>query len=401
MMWERVKSDTPAEDDPVRQELARLRAENLHLDNQLKRLVQIEKDLYAFQGQLDAQVRLYHKLNQFGQRFAPNLELPQVLARITEFVLYELELQRCLILLFWPETHRFQLQAHDGYYDASDTPADLALLELSPDEPALAPLFGGIEYCLCTAESIDEELVPLRAMLGMDEFILFALQGSLDYPLGLLIAGNTLGMLDFQARLEPDNLTVIGLSNVVNQATTWISNITFYQALEQERRNLETIVAERTAELRSEIAEREHTEARRVALQQQLIETQQNVIRELSTPLIPLGDRVLLLPIIGTIDERRTRQILEVLLEGVALYGAHIVILDITGVKTVDVQVADGFVQAARAVRLLGAQVVLTGVQPHVAQAFVHLGIDLRTITTYSTLQAGIGFALQHRPLAR
>lgn len=90
---------------------------------------------------------------------------------------------------------------------------------------------------------------------------------------------------------------------------------------------------------------------------------------------------------------------METLLEGVARHQAALVILDITGVAVVDTQVAQGLIQATQAVKLLGAQVILTGIQPQFAQTLVHLGIDLRGIQTRSSLQAGIAAALQSRPL--
>jgi rsbT co-antagonist protein RsbR len=129
--------------------------------------------------------------------------------------------------------------------------------------------------------------------------------------------------------------------------------------------------------------------------QQQIIETQRSALRELSTPLIPITDEVTIMPLIGTIDSKRAQQILETLLEGVAHYQAKLVILDITGVMMVDTQVAQALVQAAQAVKLLGAQVMLTGIQPQIAQTLVHLGVDLSGILTQSSLQAGIAAALR------
>lgn len=144
-----------------------------------------------------------------------------------------------------------------------------------------------------------------------------------------------------------------------------------------------------------DLTERKQQEAERAALQQQIIDAQQNALRELSTPLIPISDDVVIMPLIGTIDSRRAQQVLEALLEGVAHYQADLVILDITGVQIVDTQVAQAFIHAAQAVRLLGAQVMLTGIQPQIAQTLIHLGVDLQGIITYGSLQAGIAAALQ------
>lgn len=129
---------------------------------------------------------------------------------------------------------------------------------------------------------------------------------------------------------------------------------------------------------------------------QQVIEAQAAALRELSTPLIPLANGVVAMPLIGSIDTARAQQVLEGLLTGVAEQHARVAILDITGVPIVDTQVANVLLQAAQAVRLLGAQVILTGIRPEVAQTLVGLGVDLRGIVTLSTLQSGITYAFNH-----
>ena len=121
---------------------------------------------------------------------------------------------------------------------------------------------------------------------------------------------------------------------------------------------------------------------------------QEAALRELSTPLIPISDRVVVMPLIGAINSRRAQQVIETLLHGLADSRADRAILDITGVLVVDTQVANALVAAAQAVKLLGATVILTGIRPEVAQTLVGLGIDLRGIVTCGTLQSGIAYAL-------
>lgn len=131
--------------------------------------------------------------------------------------------------------------------------------------------------------------------------------------------------------------------------------------------------------------------------QEETIRIQAISLAELSTPLIPLSDKVVVMPLIGALDSRRAQQVLETLLHGISKTGASTVILDITGVPLVDTQVANALIHAAQAVKLLGARVILTGIRPEVAQTLVGLGIDLRTITTSGTLQSGIASVLAHR----
>jgi anti-anti-sigma regulatory factor len=148
------------------------------------------------------------------------------------------------------------------------------------------------------------------------------------------------------------------------------------------------------ADLAAALAEREHVEAERARLQEDMIRLQATALAELSTPLIPINDRIMVMPLIGSIDSRRAQQVLQTLLSGIADSRAEVAILDITGVSVVDTQVANALVQVAQAVRLLGAQIMLTGIRPEVAQILVSLGIDLQGIITHSTLQSGIAYAL-------
>jgi rsbT co-antagonist protein RsbR len=144
-----------------------------------------------------------------------------------------------------------------------------------------------------------------------------------------------------------------------------------------------------------EVTERKRLELERERLQDEVIEAQAAALAELSTPLIPLNAEVVVMPLVGTLDSRRAQQVLETLLEGIAQTQAGTAIIDITGVPVVDTQVANALIRAAQAVKLLGAQVVLTGIRPEVAQTLVGLGADLSSITTCGSLQAGIAFAMR------
>lgn len=123
---------------------------------------------------------------------------------------------------------------------------------------------------------------------------------------------------------------------------------------------------------------------------EQLIREQADVLLQLSTPMIPITDDVMVMPLIGSVDVKRAQQVMETLLEGVARHQIRTVLLDITGVSVVDTHVASALIQAAKAVRLLGAEVVLTGIRAEVAQSIVALGIDLKGLSTRSSLQSAI-----------
>ncbi|MCC6557501.1 MAG: PAS domain S-box protein [Polyangiaceae bacterium] len=118
-------------------------------------------------------------------------------------------------------------------------------------------------------------------------------------------------------------------------------------------------------------------------------------LEAMSTPLIPITREIVVMPLIGHMDSERAARVMDASLAGVQASGAQVVILDVTGLAVVDSQVAAALVRAARALRLLGARTVLTGIQPAVAQTLVSLGLDLEGITTHGTLQSAIAAALR------
>lgn len=122
------------------------------------------------------------------------------------------------------------------------------------------------------------------------------------------------------------------------------------------------------------------------------IDQQRQAIVELSTPVIEVLDRVLTLPVVGTVDSERANKMTVELLNAVIERDAALVVLDVTGLEVVDTAVADHFMRMARAVRLLGAECVLSGVRPAVASTMVSMGLELGQIKSFSTLRA----ALQH-----
>jgi rsbT co-antagonist protein RsbR len=145
-----------------------------------------------------------------------------------------------------------------------------------------------------------------------------------------------------------------------------------------------------------DISEQRRTQEalRQAIFQEETIRAQQVALEELSTPLIPITDQIVVMPLIGSVDSRRAQQVIDNLLHGIADTRARVAILDITGVSVVDTQVANAFVRAAQAVKLLGTQVMLTGIRPEVAQTLIGLGVDLGGIITRSSLQSGVTLAM-------
>lgn len=155
------------------------------------------------------------------------------------------------------------------------------------------------------------------------------------------------------------------------------------------------------ASLIQDVTGQRQAEEDRLRLQDEIINAQQAALSELSTPLIPITDEIVVMPLIGMIDSRRAQDIMDTLLQGIADTGANVAILDITGVAVVDTQVASALLRAAQATQLLGATVLLTGIRPEIAQTLVGLGSDLSNIITRSTLQSGIAYAMKRHQAVR
>ncbi|MGR3568464.1 STAS domain-containing protein [Pseudooceanicola nanhaiensis] len=132
-----------------------------------------------------------------------------------------------------------------------------------------------------------------------------------------------------------------------------------------------------------------------IAEREQIIERQREEMLELSTPVVELWDRVLTLPLIGTLDSARAQEVMENLLQTILERQAEVVIVDITGVGTVDTQVAQHLLRAAAAVRLMGAECIISGISPMIAQTMVQLGIDVGTVSTRSSIRTALADALK------
>jgi rsbT co-antagonist protein RsbR len=132
----------------------------------------------------------------------------------------------------------------------------------------------------------------------------------------------------------------------------------------------------------------------------EVIQRQQEEMLELSTPVVKLWQGVLALPLIGTLDSARTQVVMQNLLEAVVATGSEIAIIDITGVPTVDTLVAQHLLKTVAAARLMGADCIISGIRPQIAQTIIHLGVDLNNVTTKATLADAFAVALRRSGMA-
>ncbi len=142
-----------------------------------------------------------------------------------------------------------------------------------------------------------------------------------------------------------------------------------------------------------------HTMTAFMKSREEVILRQQEEMLELSTPVVKLWDGILALPMIGTLDSARTQVVMESLLQRIVETGADVAIIDITGVPTVDTLVAQHLLKTVTAARLMGAECIISGIRPQIAQTIVHLGVELGDVVTKATLADAFAVALQRRGL--
>ncbi len=256
-----------------------LQLENQRLSEQVKRLVRTESDLYEFQQKLDEQLRIYSRLYESGKQLNTMFDREAILQTVVQFALYELNFERCVILIRLEGSDRFQAQAWDGYFqdfsDKSDDGADdgaddeigginFLKLSLSLTEFLSAAFAGEADRMI----SIQPESQPVFQAFGqqfdLDDYVVFPLTDSRKpeaqrLPMGLLIAGNTAAMAPYQAAIHPQSQAILGLANLASQVTTALNNASLYHALQTEQELLEAKVDARTLELHQKNAFLEKT----------------------------------------------------------------------------------------------------------------------------------------------
>ncbi|WP_437589412.1 AAA family ATPase [Sorangium sp. So ce1000] len=332
-----------------------------------------------------------------SQALASEIVLERLLEHLMTIVLENVGAQSGVLALMRGDTL---------FVEAEGTvaPKQAQLLKGAPvDSFSRAPL-SIISYVQRTLKSVLLDNAAGEARFSADPYIREKQPKSVICA-PILRQGRLVGVLYLENNLSSgvftkDRLDLLGILS--SQVAISIENAKLYDVLEKE-------VAARTDELRVsneqlsavndrlqvELAERERLQEERVRMQEEIIQAQRDRLFELSTPFIPITDEIMVMPIIGSIDDRRAAQMLETAMQGVAASSAKVVIVDVTGVKSVDTSVASRLMSLAQAVGLLGSKAILTGLRPAVAQSLVALGVDLGSIETRSNLKAGIAYAMR------
>ncbi len=307
-------------------------------------------------------------LHDVGLAAAFGVRLEETLQAAAETLAAEFDNALVALMLLDKESNTLRLDAGVGYppgvvgHERISVGTGLVGWVVQRSEPALVPDMSLDSRCI----NFDKVDVETRSELCVP----------------LIIDAQVIGII---------NIESVQLNAFTNDDLRLLNTLASSLAVLVERArlvdNLEQIVEERTAELRKSLKDRDR-------LQLEIIEAQQHAIQELSTPVIPIMDRIIVMPLIGSIDSMRAKDIMRTLLAGIRKHRAKIVILDITGVAIVDSGVAGRLDKTIQAARLKGAQTIITGISDAVAETIVDLGIDWSGLKTLSDLQTGLIVAL-------
>ncbi|UQA59500.1 AAA family ATPase [Polyangium aurulentum] len=339
-----------------------------------------------------------------SQAIASELLLDNVVRELLAIVLENAGAQRCVLLL--DRGGRLMIEASASLEgDAARLDSPLPLEEATDLPRSLVQYVARTKEAMLLADAASESKFAADPYIG-------AVRPVSVLCLAMVQKGRLTGVLYMEnnaarGAFTQDRVEVCALLS--SQAAIAIENALLYQqvqastgALRRSNEELESEVARRTDELRRaneqlmfELVERERGEQERIALQEEIIRVQNTRLQELSTPLMPLTERIMVMPLIGAMDAERAEQVLTTALDGVQSHGTQVMILDITGVKVLDTEVANMLLKTAEALRLLGAQAVLTGVRPEVAQTLVSLGVNLSGLVTMATLRSAVAHALR------
>lgn len=218
-------------------EVAALRLEKEILAQQVKKLIKAEGKLYAYQEELDTQLKEYKELYALNRKFNATFDIRKIFEFSIEYISQNLEYERVIFFELSESSDHYDVCAIDGYYDQEEQ-SSVAKLVIKPDDPFLEPLQEGCEHLICTAESDKKEFVEYRSKLLMDEYLIYPLC-SHKRPHALLAVGNSGGNAEFYHRISDSEGSLLGIANLVGLLISAVENHTFYtnmeKALEQER----------------------------------------------------------------------------------------------------------------------------------------------------------------------
>lgn len=351
------------------------------------RAISIKQELIETQHALDRELDRYRQIQRYVERALP-LDTLEGLAILTAEMLVEsYEVEAALFLLFErPEG----LEGSEGS-DGAERARVLGSCGLSGC-PQTLPL--RTEWLAKRAPEVfahGSQLIEAWSPIAARDALLFPLQDYRGQTQGALAALRTTAGADFYPDLQADAKSSLGVLG--HQAAALLCNLQATQVIRRQVADLRDALAVRRQE-----EERRAAEERRAHIQEEIIAAQRQTLRALGTPVIPIRQGVLAVPLIGAVDRERAQLLIEAVVRGVAERRATTLILDVTGVPAIDVEVGSLLLQMARSVRLLGAEVLLSGIRPEVARLIVGLDVDFAGITTTASLQSAIDSTFKTAP---
>ena len=223
----------------LEQEITALKAENQQLSEQVKRLVRAERCMIESQAERDAQVLMYRRLNEISRRFSKTFAIAEILQYTIQFIIYEYNFERCLILRS-NSNHLFHVEQCDGYYDDDST---IASLVLTWRHSAFQPLATGAEFILGKQDHDDPAIQDLSHQIEIDEFVGFAI-GELPLPEFLILIGNTRDQAKYHQRIQSDDDSILGLISLLQSVRSAISQANLYTEIRDRALALEQTLKE-------------------------------------------------------------------------------------------------------------------------------------------------------------
>jgi predicted ATPase/GAF domain-containing protein/tRNA A-37 threonylcarbamoyl transferase component Bud32 len=320
-----------------------------------------------------------------AQTIAGEVTAENVISRLMDIAIKNAGAQKGVLAL--ERDDRLVIEASISVDQSATKPATGQPIETSSEVPVSL-----VQYVARTKEAMILGDVSQEARFAADPYIVARKPKSI-LCLAMVHQGRATGVFYLENRAANNVFTAARLELLkllLTQAAAALENALLFERLQSR-----TSALHRAEEqLKVELAERERSEQARVALQEEIIRVQNARLAELSTPMIPITDRIMVMPLVGMMDSERAQRVLTAALLGVQSNRAEVVIIDITGVTLVDSDVASTLVRTAGALKLLGAQAVITGIRPEVARTLAGLEIEFGAIVTRGTLQSAIVYAL-------
>lgn len=346
------------------------------------RAISVKQELIATKEALDQELDRYRQIQRYMERALLLDSMSSFAALTVETVVEHYQVQAALLLLIDPTA------AQAGQPVPASVVGMCGLASCPPMLPLRLSWLAGREPHGADHSS---ELCTAWSGIEVQDALLLPLLDAQLRQQGALVVLRTVSGADFYPELPSETRSSLGL--FAHQVQGILLNLQSTERIRSQVIELKDALQRQKEEQALRLAEEERSRR-----QQELIAAQRETLRELATPLMPIAEGVLVVPLVGAIDHDRALLLLEAVLEGVQQRRAHMVIVDITGVPSMDLQIAGLLLRLTRAVHLLGAQVLLSGVRADVAQRMIEVGVDVAGLRCEATLQAAIRTTLLRRP---